>query len=150
VRLFVATLFAVLALASPAYATSVTNVTVDNTKPTSAAGARTGYVVTLTLTSGISNALQSRINVTFPAGTTFEGRTGGETVVDLTTGQDVGFCTGPSGLTIQCQLDSGASIPAGRRVQITSNGVTNPSTPRTDYTVGVTTTVDADLATSAP
>src|SRR4051812_14261460 len=110
-RLVVATLLSLLALASPAFASPVTNVTGDNTSPTTAAGARTQYVVGFTLTSGISNATAGRISVTFPAGTAFGGLISNETVVDTTSGQDVGFCGGPSGLTIQCSLDTGASIP---------------------------------------
>src|SRR3954451_7821217 len=146
-RLVVITLFALFAFASPAFASSVTNVSVDNRTPTTAAGARTTYVVAFTLTTGISNATASRINVTFPAGTAFDGLAS-ETVVDTTNGVDVGFCFGPSALTIQCGLDTGASIPAGRTVRVTFNGITNPTVAGTDKTVSVTTTSDTDTARS--
>ncbi len=47
-RVLFATLFAVLTLASPAFASSVSNVTVANAVPSSATGARTSYVVAFT------------------------------------------------------------------------------------------------------
>src|SRR3954452_823367 len=148
-RLVVITLFALFAFASPAFASSVTNVSVDNRTPTTAAGARTTYVVSFTLTTGISNATAVLINVKFLDGTAFDGLAS-ETVVDTTTGQDIGFCFGPNALTIQCGLDTGASIPAGRTVHVTFNGVTNPpTTPSTTKTLSVTTTSDTDAAPSA-
>jgi hypothetical protein len=51
-RILALTLFAVLAFASPAFATQVTDVTVDNSVPTNAAGARTSYVVGFTTFPG--------------------------------------------------------------------------------------------------
>src|SRR3954454_13669597 len=147
-RLVVITLFALFAFASPAFASSVTNVSVNNGTPTTAAGARTTYVVSFTLTTGISNATAGRINVTFPGGTAFDGLAS-ETVVDTTTGQDIGFCFSPAGLTIQCALDTNASIPAGRTVRIAFNGVTNPTTAAATKTLTVSTTSDPSAITSA-
>ena len=78
-RLAVATIVALLAFASPAFASPVTNLTVVNANPSRAAGARTQYAVgfTTSATGGLSSAANSRINVTFPAGTTFTGYTSG-------------------------------------------------------------------------
>ena len=60
-----------------------------------APSATTQYVVgfTLSASGALANTANSRIDITFPAGTTFGSRSGGETVVDTTTGQDVGFCS---------------------------------------------------------
>ncbi len=91
-RLFAVTLFAVLALASPAFATPVTNVSVGTTQPSNAAGARTTYAVTFTTsaTGGLSQVANSRITFVFAAGTTFPGWAGGTITV---AGTDVGSCS---------------------------------------------------------
>jgi hypothetical protein len=90
-RLLAATLFAVLAFASPAFATPVTNVTVRNATPTSAAGARTIYIVGFKATSGLAGT--GKVNITFPTGTTFAGWAGGT----INAGADeVGNCGSPS------------------------------------------------------
>ena len=78
-RLAVATLVALLAFASPALASQVTNLTVVNANP-SAGGRRPDAIrvgFTTSATGGLSSAANSRINVTFPAGTTFSGYTSG-------------------------------------------------------------------------
>src|SRR4051794_34819440 len=63
---------AVLVLASPALATPVTNISVTNATPTTAAGGQTNYTVTLkTSTAGTLTGANARIHVTFPTGTTF-------------------------------------------------------------------------------
>ena len=76
----------------------ISAVTVDNTNPSRAAGARTQYVVGFTTSAtggGMSGAANSRIDVTFPTGTTFAGYVSA-TVRDLTTATDVGSCANPS------------------------------------------------------
>ncbi len=148
-RLAVATLVALFAFVSPALASSVSNVTLTNSAPSNAAGARTVYVAgfTTSATGALSNAANSRINVAFPTGTTFTGYTNG-VVRNLTASQDIGTCGNPTGLTIQCSLSFGASIGAGHDVRVTFNGITNPSTPGTDKTITVSTTADVDPVVS--
>jgi hypothetical protein len=113
--------------------------------PSAAAGARTQYVVGFRATGELS-APNGRISVTFPTDTTFAGDTSG-TVFDVTTGQSVGSCGVPSGLTIRCSLLSNGVINAGDDVRVTFNGITNPSTAG-DYTIDVSTTSDTTPVTS--
>ncbi|HEY6888994.1 MAG TPA: hypothetical protein VI300_14475, partial [Solirubrobacter sp.] len=144
-RLLVATLFAVLAFASPAFATGVTNVSVTNAAPTRAAGGQTNYVVGLTTSAaGALTGANARIHVAFPDGTTFPGWGGGILKVGGTT---VGGCFGPSGLNVDCWLNTGASIGASTAVSLTLEGVTNPPTAG-DRSLTLSTTADQDLVTS--
>ena len=145
-----ATLLVLLAAlgAAPAFASSVSNVAVDNATPSNGAGARTRYAVefTTSATGGLSQAANSRITVSFPAGATFAGYTGGS-VFDLDANQSVGSCSSPAGQDIQCSLFGGASIAAGHDVEVTFNGITNP-TSAGQYTVDVSTTADTTPVTS--
>src|SRR3954453_9912550 len=102
-RLLLATLTAVLAFASPAFAGSVTNVTLDNTSPSAAAGARTIYRVGFTATTGLSGG--NTITIPAPDGTTFPNF-GAEITRGATT---LGGCS-HNALTITCTLNSSASI----------------------------------------
>ena len=140
---------------SPSYsvapAGSLTGVSLDNTTPSDGAEARTQYVAqfTVSATGGMSQAANSRITVTFPAGTTFGGYTGGG-VVDVTDNDtSVGSCSSPVGQTITCSLFGGAAVAGGDQVEITFNGVTNPSSPGSSYTVDVSTTSDTAPVTSS-
>ena len=94
-----------------------------------AAASNSTYVIGFTLSASgtLAGSANSRIDITFPAGTTFASLTGNATVVDTTTGQDVGNCFSPSGLVIQCYLDTAATIPSGRTVRISFTGITNPA-----------------------
>ena len=136
-RLLAATLFAVLAFASPAYATQVANATVDNSAPSSAAGARTSFVIGFKATNGVANA--AKITVTFPTGATFPGWFGGTVVVGAT---QVGNCGSPNNGAIECSLFSAQTIAPGTDVVVTLNGVTNPGNGAN--TLNVKTTADAD------
>src|SRR4051812_39395564 len=114
-RLALLTLVAVLAIASPAFATSVTNVTVDNTAPSGAAGARTIYVIGLTTSAaGALPAHTGRIDVTFPAGTTFDG---------LPDNGAAGFECSRTGLTLQCVALGG--VGASASATLTFRGIGN-------------------------
>ena len=106
-----ATAVATSAAYSVTTAGSLSAITVANTNPTAAAGARTTYVTQFTLSAsgGLSSAANSRIDFTFPAGTGFDGLLGNESVVDTTTSTDVGYCYEQSALMLECALDSGAS-----------------------------------------
>src|SRR5215217_9769817 len=102
-----AALAALAALAPLSHAAAVTGVTVDHTKPSPAAGARTQYVVAFTTSkAGALSGADASVNVTFPADTAFTGYTGGS-VVDVTTRRSVGACNGPSLGTVSCFLFSG-------------------------------------------
>ncbi|WP_028067088.1 beta strand repeat-containing protein [Solirubrobacter soli] len=136
-RTLAATLFAVLAFCSPAFASSVTNVTVDNSAPSSAAGARTSYVVSFKATNGI--AASGRVTVTFPAAAAFEGWAGGTIVAG---GTQVGNCGSPNNAVVQCSLFTGQTVATGATVTVTLNGVRNPGNGAN--TLSVSTTVDAD------
>ena len=144
-RLLVATLFAVLAFASPAFASGVTNVSVTNATPTNAAGGQTTYVVTLTTSAtGTLTGANARVHVTFPGGTTFPGWGGGILSVGGTT---VGGCFGPSGLNVDCWLNTGASIGASTAVSLRLSGVTNPPAAG-DRSLTLSTTADLDPVVS--
>jgi hypothetical protein len=145
-RLAVATIVALLAFASPALASPVANLSVDNANPSRAAGARTQYAVAFTTsaTGALSNAANSRINVAFAPGTTFAGYLSG---IVRTGTDDVGSCGNPIALTIQCSLHPNRSIGAGQAVTVVFNGITNPGTPGSQ-TLSVTTTADQDQASA--
>ncbi len=143
-RLVVLTLLAVLALASPAAASQVTNVTLDNTTPSAAAGAKTTWRVGLTTTSALSGSLSQNIRVTFPQGTDLSTFSGGSIMRGAVSN---GGCNSPIGLTITCPLNSSASIPAATALVVEFRAVTNASTPGA-IAVSVTTTTDVDPASS--
>ena len=116
-RLAFATLLALLVFATPAWASSVTIQSVDNSVPSRAAGARTVYAIEFTATNGVANA--ARITVAYPTGTTFTGGVTSDVLVGTT---DVGGCFSPNGLEIECFMNSGASIASGTRVRVVLEG----------------------------
>jgi len=130
-------------------ANPVTGVTVTNAFPTNAAGARTRYLVGFTTspTGALAGAADSRITLTLPAGTTFDGFDGGTVSA---AGDTVGSCSSPSGLTIECWLFGDETIAADTHVSIALGGVTNPATPRGDATATVSTTSDPGTVPSGP
>ena len=137
---------------SPAYTVVADNqlsaLSVVDSDPSPSAGARTQYVIgfKVSSTGGLSRAANSEITVSFPAGTTFTGYTGGA-VFDVTSATAVGACGSPSGTVIKCSLFGGEAIAANDNVQITFSGITNPS-PAGDYTLDVSTTSDTRPVTS--
>src|SRR4051794_27063343 len=109
-RLVIATLLSLLAFASPAFASTVTEVSVDNTTPSAAAGARTAYRAAFKATSGLSGA--NTIRIALPAGTSAPGWQGGA-VHDVTRNVDVGSCSNPDvSLVSTCGLFSNGVINA--------------------------------------
>jgi hypothetical protein len=111
-------------------ANALTVLSVDHTKPSPAAGARTKYVIDFqaSATGGLAADANSRITVTFPTGTGFAPGFNNADVFNITTNQDVGSCfLTPTGLTVTCFLDSGDVVNANNRVRITMNGITNPT-----------------------
>ncbi len=131
-----------------AAAGTLTNVTATNASPSAAAGARTSYVLAFTVsaTGGLSQEANSRLDVSFPAGTSFPGWTGGTITVD---GTNVGSCSGPVGLNVTCALFSGRTISSGANVTVTLDGVTN-ATAGTGKILTASTTSDPAVTNSAP
>src|SRR6187402_2562468 len=104
-RLLAATLFALLAFASPAFASGVTITSATNAVPSNGAGARTVYVVGFTTSAAgaLSQTAGDRIDVTFDAGTNLN-TFGNGVVHDVTTATDVGSCNLLTALTLRCAL----------------------------------------------
>jgi hypothetical protein len=130
---------------------TLTHLTVDHDAPSDAAGARTRYIVRFetSSTGGLAANANSRIRVTFPAGTTFAGYTNGS-VRDLNAPEtSVGSCGGPSGLRIECSLLAGASVPGGHELELAFNGITNPPAASSLW-VTVSTTSDTEAIDSLP
>jgi hypothetical protein len=120
--------------------------------PSAAAGARTGYTVAFTVSStgGLSAATGGTVTVVFPASTGLNSLNNGTTLVDVTTGKQVGtLCFG--GCTpLTFILTNGAVINAGETVNAIVQGATSPATPGTAYTVKVSTSSDTTPVTSSP
>ena len=96
------------------------------TRPTSRArGPSTDRDFTTSSTGALSEEANSRINVTFPAGTSFANWAGGTVSVG---GTAVGYCSRLTDPAVECWLSSGRAIAAGTMVSIVFEGVTNPGT----------------------
>lgn len=135
-----------LLLASPA-AAAVTDLTVDNTKPSAAAGARTVYRVGFTITAGLGGA--DSVRVTLPGDLGTDGWQTG-TLRDETRGVDVGGCVRPNAALIStCTFFSGQSAAAGTRLVATLRGLTNSPTVGVRG-VGVSTTAEPITTSSDP
>ena len=145
-RYLLATVLAVLTLASPAFASGVSNVTVNHNVPSNATGARTIYVLGFTTSASGALAPTDRIRVTFPIGTGFGGWAGG-VVRDVAAGEDVGNCSNPSNSVVECSLFSGRAIAGSREVRVTFNGVNNAGN-FDQHRLTVSTTPDADVVNS--
>ncbi|HET8754828.1 MAG TPA: hypothetical protein VFM58_02395, partial [Solirubrobacteraceae bacterium] len=118
------------------------------TPGSSARSATTQYVISFATspTGGLSNAGQSTIDVTFPAGTTFTNF-GGASV--YTGNTRVGNCTTPNATTRQSTCGIYGTIGPSTNTRIELNGVTNPSSPGS-YQVTVATSSDTTPITSIP
>src|SRR3954468_3586209 len=129
-------------------ANPVTNVTVDPATPSNAAGARTIYTVAFkaSATGGLSQPANSRIVVTFPAGTDLSNVLNSQ-VFDTTAAPStpMGNC-GFNGTVATCGFFNGAAIPAGDSVKVVINGVTSPGAG--SKTLTVSTTSDPSAVTS--
>src|SRR4051794_4457411 len=116
-----ATLFFVLALASPALAVNITNVSIAS--PSAAASARTVYRVTLKTTGGLTGAQQLRVML--PADTSAPRWQSG-TLHDNTRDVDVGSCDNPDATDVStCRLFSGAFMNPNDELVVTLRGITN-------------------------
>ena len=134
---------------------TITAPRVDNTSPSTAAGARTDYVMTFTTSGngGLSGAAHSQITVTFPstATTPFNTTTIVNAVVtDTTTNTQVGTC-GVSSQTVEvCTISAGKTVTAGDMVKVELNSVTTltPAPTGNIGTLTVSTTSDTTTMTS--
>src|SRR4051812_39704439 len=125
-RLAVMTLFALLAFASPAYASSVSNLKVDNHSPSSGAGARTQYLITFDTSNKGNLAVGSTIDVTFPDDTSFAGASGGNVYDGATR---IGSCPTPDANTRKSTCSIFPPIAASTTAPVEFYGVTNPTQP---------------------
>jgi len=134
---------------------SITAPRVDNTSPSTAAGARTDYVMTFTTsgTGGLSGTAHSQITVTFPGTATSPFNTGtivNAVVTDTTTSTVVGSC-GVSSQTVEvCTISSGKTVAAGDVLKVELDGVTteSPAPSGNLHTLTVSTTSDPTTMTS--
>ncbi len=143
----VASLMFVGALAPSAQASPVTNVSVTNTSPSNAAGARTVYAITFTTSStgGLSAGAGNKITINFPSGTDLS--TVDNSSVLNSSGTDVGSCS-EAKLTATCGLFGGTTIAASSSVTVNLDGVTNKSAtaPGTRDALQVATSADTSTA----
>jgi hypothetical protein len=114
--------------------TSVSNVTVDMSNPSTAAGARTTYTVTLTTATTLS--LFDDVAITMPTGTRLDQLTT-EAMYDGST--LVGPCGG-GGNGAECFVDNVDTVPGGDTLRVILGGVINP--PAGDNSLTVSTNQD--------
>ncbi|MGA8337095.1 MAG: IPT/TIG domain-containing protein, partial [Solirubrobacteraceae bacterium] len=134
---------------------AITAPRVDNTSPSTAAGARTDYVMTFTTSStgGMSGTAHSQITITFPATATTPFNTTtivNAIVTDATTSTQVGTC-GVSSQTVEvCTIAAGKTVTAGDVLKIELDGVTteSPAPNGNLHTLTVSTTSDTTTMTS--
>lgn len=128
-------------------ATSVSNVTVDNTSPTTSAKGLTTYVVGFkTSASGaLSGDAGDHADFAFPTGTDLSNRTGSPLMRGTT---QVGGCGTTGTLTVGCTVYAGLTVPASTTLTAIINGVNNPPTIGSSYTLKVSTSKDTTKVTS--
>src|SRR3954471_20873683 len=126
-------------LAGPARA-DVSNVSVNPSSPTSAAGGRTSYAITFNTSGlgGLSASANDKISITFPAGTDISSIFNSQ-VYDTTVSSSavIGNC-GASGQVATCGLFANQSIAGGHAVRVVINGITNPGAGSKTLTVSTT------------
>jgi Putative Ig domain len=122
----------------------VSGVTIENTSPTTAAGAQTDFHVSFTTSStgGMAPAAGSEFTLTFPAGADLTTNYAAPAYDTTTPGSpQIANCTTyPSSRTTVCPVQG--TIAAGDTILVDMQGVTNPSTPGTYPGPSVTTTSD--------
>src|SRR6478672_224948 len=140
------------AFAGVAQASSVSNVTVDNTSVTTAAGAQTVYTVGFKAsgTGGLSGAAGSTIAITFPAGTDLSHIFAGQ-IKDNSTNAVVGTSCFRSAANVSppvetCSLSSTAVTNPNDLFTITLQDVVNTTTPGTP---SMSVSTSSDVATPA-
>jgi hypothetical protein len=126
---------------------SISAVTVKNTGPTSAAGARTGYAVSFTTSStgNLSGQVGSTVAVAFPTGFGVAS-TATNNLIDTTTGQVVGMFFGSGTTSAEAMLEPGAVVQGGDTLTGYIEGVTNSTLTSTTDTVSISTSSDKPAA----
>ena len=135
---------------------TISTPTVNNSSPSTAAGARTDYVITFTTsaTGGMSGTAHSQITITFPGTATSPFNTTtivNAIVTDTTTSTQVGTC-GVSSQTVEvCTISAGKSVTAGDTLTVELDGVTteSPAPNANTDTLTVSTTSDTTTKTSS-
>ena len=138
-------------------ASSVSTPSVVNSSPSTAAGARTDYVITFNTSStgGMSGTAHSQITITFPGTATSPFNTTtivNAIVTDTTTSTQVGTC-GVSSHTVEvCTISSGKTVTAGDTLKVELDGVTteSPAPVKNADLLTVSTTSDTTTTTSNP
>jgi hypothetical protein len=120
---------------------------VTDNSPSSAAGARTVYMIVFTTsaTGGLSAKAGSEITVLFPSGTGL-GSLSNSLVTDTTSGQQVGSCASTSGTTLLCSISG--TVTSGDALDVELDGVLNPGSSGSQ-TLRVSTSSDTTQASSS-
>ncbi len=104
----------------------ITKLSVTNSTPTDAAGARTVYSISFdtSSTGGLSTAANSAITITFPSGT---GLSNVNSSQILSGGQNIGSCSlSQANLTATCGFFGNETVAAGAPLTVQLGGVANP------------------------
>ena len=133
-------------------AQSVSQPTVTNTPPTTAAGGRTDYLINFTTSmtgGGMSGKAHSQITITLPP--TASVRSDVNSSITVGGGASLGNCgIGPSDNIAICSLGSTASIAANTAVTVELDGVTNEASAPAGGTDTLTVSTTSDTLTSTP
>jgi hypothetical protein len=113
-------------------ASSVSNVSVSISDPSSAAGALTSYVVTFTATSALSGDNNDFATIGLPVGTGLSSLTT-STLFDGAT--QVGNCQNNISNTVTCDVSGGYTVNAGDELVATLSGVVNPGAGAKSLTI---------------
>lgn len=133
-------LLLLLALAAPAWATSVASPTASAVNDT--VGVITDHIFSFTATSGL--ALNDEINIQYPATANFDtSAVTAAKVVYLGTSNNASFSVVPGGVTVIAPT----AVGAGQSVEVWVYGVKN-ATQAGDHAVKLSTTLDVDPATA--
>lgn len=127
-------------------ATQASQPMVTDNSPSSAAGARTVYMIAFTTsaTGSLSGSSGSQITINFPSGTGIASASG--SVTDVANGQPVSSGCNAAGTTLTCNISG--NVPGGDPVDVEVDGVVNPSTPG-PQTLRLATSSDTSSVTSA-
>ena len=148
--LTVAALLLMGVFAGVAHASSVTSVSVTNSAPTDATGARTVYSISFNTSStgGLSAAANSAITITFPSGTGLSNVNSSQILT--ATSQNIGSCSlNQTNLTATCGFFSNETVAAGASLTVQLGGVANPPPPPPGSLQSVTVKTTADTTAVA-
>src|SRR3984885_9461735 len=140
------------AFAGVAQAGQVTQVSVTDSSPSAAAGARTVYKVSFVTSATGPLSGGSTITISSPTGTGL-GILSDDSVTDTTSGLEVGGdCNDTANenrLIETCYIFDEDTIAAGNAVTVELDGVTNPTTVSSTDTVSVSTSSDTQATSSS-